>query len=73
MIELTIHNPLSTTRNKGFTWQTGSHDNGSTLHAFYGYGRLDAYSGTAMSGITFYANGNYNTTSGTFTMYGLKK
>ena len=73
IIEMTIHNPLSTTREKGYKWHSGSHDNGSTLHHFNGYGRLDAYSGTAMSGITFFANGNHNTTSGTFSLYGLKK
>ena len=73
IIEVTITNPNSTTRNKCYKFESGTFDNGSTLHYFDGFGRLDAYSGTAMSGVTFFANGNFNTTSGTFTMYGLKK
>jgi hypothetical protein len=73
IIEVTITNPNSTTRNKCYKFEVGTMDNGSTMHYFDGFGRLDAYSGSAMSGVTFFANGNHNTTSGTFTMYGLKK
>ena len=64
---------LGTTKTKQLKWLSGSHDNGSTLHYFVGYGRLDAYSGSVMSGVTFYVNGNHNTTDGIFTLYGLKK
>ena len=71
-IEITIQNPLSTSRTKHYNFQAGSHDNGNTAHYFNGTGRLDANTGTAMSGVTFYANGGHNTTSGIFTMYGLK-
>jgi hypothetical protein len=73
IIEVTLTNPHSTTRNKCIRFETGTMDNGNTLHYFDGFGRLAAYSGSAMTGVTFYANGNHNTTSGTFTMYGLKK
>ena len=72
-IEITIQNPLSTSRNKFYRFETGTKDQGNTLHYFNGAGRLDANTSTAMSGVTFFANGGYNTTSGIFTMYGLKK
>ena len=71
-IEITIQDPLSTSRNKFYRFETGSKDQGNTLHYFNGTGRLDANTSTAMSGVSFFANNNSNTTSGIFTLYGLK-
>ena len=42
-IEITIQNPLSTTKTKQLKWLSGSHDNGSTLHYFVGYGSCLLY------------------------------